>query len=241
MTNHLQDWFHESCLNLRKREISDGPKVEGDGKPQTEAGGPDDEEDEEADCLIPSETYDSLVCGACVRKHPLLTRKAGTPGWMIIEPDPVTGEMKVTGRSGDEPRPAAKEEVKEDGAPAADIKSQKREAEDGDIDRPGKKVKVEEESQPMDLQAGDVEPASESAKLKGHGDVFLAEGVRERLKAELDVSASKPRTAYRLTLFSRPRSPACRSHWKTRRSTSLHGMILQVCPVRPFCALNLAD
>src|ERR1700733_14774419 len=74
-----QDWFHESCLHLRARTTVGSHPQNQDAKDEDDD---DDDEDEENDpnlFLKPSE-YESLICGACVRKSPVLSRWAGTPG-----------------------------------------------------------------------------------------------------------------------------------------------------------------
>lgn len=78
-----EDWLHESCLNLQPRRTQPV----------------DDDEDEEALCLIPSESYDALVCAECVTGCPLLMERAGMQGWMIVEPSPEGTGFIVVGRS----------------------------------------------------------------------------------------------------------------------------------------------
>lgn len=143
------------------------------------------------DCLIPSESYDSLVCGACVRKHPLLARKAGMPGWMIIEPDAASGEMKVIGRLSDGADPDARDKAKKEDPSPEESRPQKREAEEDGAERPGKRAKPEEPGGSSDTRSSEASSATEQHSTpRGHGDVFLADGIRERLKTELDVSFS---------------------------------------------------
>lgn len=76
-----QDWFHESCLHLRARATS-GSRTEIQDV-QDEDIGEEDEENDPNLILKPSE-YESLVCGTCVRKSPLLSRWAGTPGARML-------------------------------------------------------------------------------------------------------------------------------------------------------------
>lgn len=138
--------------------------------------------------MIRSDTYDCLVCAACVRSHPLLSARAGTEGWMMIEPDE-QGVWGVVGRPG---------------APAPAESGLKRAAEDepnGDDEK--KRVKLDGDAaddgthtqdQPQTPVDGDAlakkeETAAPDAvwRWKGKGDVFLADGVRDQLKSELDV------------------------------------------------------
>jgi len=164
--------------------------------------------------LIPSDSYDGLICSACVKGNDYLKDKGGEEGWMIIEPD---GDgFKVVGRPGIE----VGDEAKDTGA--------KREREE-DLDGENKRVKLDDqegEDQPNPLlESGAVngadspreegrietkpsEPTLSSTTPKGKGDIFLAEGVRERLASTLDVSP--PPQVLRMTDIRR--KPSHHSH-----------------------------
>ncbi len=179
-----QDWYHESCLNLRPLIL---PKQE---------NGEDDGEDEDEAVLIPSDTYDGLICATCVREHPLLRERTGEDGWMMIEPSEgglgwrvvgrrelVGGEIQEVMKAGkQEEEDIVKEEVKEEKADGTGLPNGlKRSAEEEETEESAKKprlngLKVKEET------AGEA--------LKGAGDVFLAYGIRDQLKASLDVSCT---------------------------------------------------
>jgi E3 ubiquitin-protein ligase UBR7 len=139
----------------------------------------DDEGDDDEDktMLIPSDTYDGLVCAACIRSNPYLTMKAGTQGWMIIEPsESVASAFEVIGR---------------DGVNTAEERNEaKRKEREADEEVPGKKAKVEN-GESKAVPASPLENVSQKEVnprgWKGKGDVFLAEGIRESLKATLDV------------------------------------------------------
>lgn len=185
MLTPRQDWYHESCLNLRK----------GGAQPE------EDDDDDEAKVLIPSDSYDGLLCAACVNTSEYVTSKAGRDGWMTIEPD---GEgYKVVGRL---VAPISGET--ETGA--------KRERPDEPLS-PNKKAKIERENGDMTINAqtgakADAETETTNAG-KGKGDVFLAHGIRERLQDELDVSNPSFRTV-RLPSADIKRHkplPSCRS------------------------------
>jgi E3 ubiquitin-protein ligase UBR7 len=129
----------------------------------------EDDEDEEKDVLIPSESYDGLICAACVDGHPLLKEHAGKPGWMVIEPTD-TGSYEVMGRLDTAQRDT---EGKEAGKAEDDMPTLgKRPAEDDLTSDGAKRARVGEET---------------SKSLQGKRDVFLAHGIREQLESTLSV------------------------------------------------------
>ncbi|ORY33721.1 hypothetical protein BCR39DRAFT_265315 [Naematelia encephala] len=217
-----EDWYHESCLNLASR------------KPVKEVQeGEDEDEDEEKDVLIPSDSYDGLLCARCAEGCEIAKCCRGKDGWMTIEPkEGEGGGWVVRGRK------ETKEENIEDSKDKKDIngsevKSEdprgapvgvassveidtakvelgiKRVAEDTVEDKGVKKIKIEDNSstakdvkptdsqdvKPTDSQdvkamdSKDVKPTDskdvKSTELKGAGDIFLADGIRERLKSTL--------------------------------------------------------
>ncbi|KAF8625682.1 hypothetical protein AX15_005257 [Amanita polypyramis BW_CC] len=105
-----EDWFHESCCNLRERPLSREPTpVPGDESNQTE----DNASDASLDlppALLTASDYGSFVCGACASKSKLLRRWAGTPGVIMVIRDsseqpwrPLEAEqMEFTNRDGTE-------------------------------------------------------------------------------------------------------------------------------------------
>lgn len=171
-----EDWFHESCLNLQPRREPTEVLQE-------------DEEDEEADCLIPSDSYDGLICAACTKLHPLLLERAGVNGWMVIEPGEQENEWRVVGKA---------------------AAGGKRPA-DEDSDSQAKRARVDDEAAPIS-QPGEVagshpqedearaaaatepaeppQPTPSASSRKGAGDIFLGHGIREKLKAELDIATA---------------------------------------------------
>jgi len=152
--------------------------------------------------LIPSDSYDGLICSACVMGNDYLKEKGGEEGWMIIEPD---GDgYKVV----DRPRSEVGDQAKDTG-----VKREREEESDGE----NKRLKLdaqEGKDQPTPLsdssavtgtdlsqEAGWVEtkpsePTASTMKIKGKGDIFLADGLRDKLASTLDVS-SLPQAAVR--------------------------------------------
>lgn len=207
-----EDWFHESCLNLRpslpgsnaditsQTETPARAQIEDDApseaKPDPEKINEDDEDDEEV--LIKSDTYDGLICAACVSSHDYLRSQAGRTGWMVIEPK--DGGWEVLGRP-DGQAPSLRS------SSAADVKEANGTDRSAGTDIPLISVKAgvnakrsieevspseaEPSASPVDKKAKKEDHPTESLALlvlRGKGDVFLADGVRERLKATLPVS-----------------------------------------------------
>jgi E3 ubiquitin-protein ligase UBR7 len=139
--------------------------------------------------LIPSDTYDGLICLACVEGNQYLKEQRGKPGWMTIVPG--GGTYRVIGR------PETSSAATETG-----VKRERADEEDGQ----SKRVKLDEEEAASN-KAEDTESSHQRVKEtrdrsrsastpsevpRGKGDIFLADGIREKLQAELDVS-SPPR------------------------------------------------
>ncbi|KAF9508525.1 hypothetical protein BS47DRAFT_1373660 [Hydnum rufescens UP504] len=91
-----EDWYHESCLHLRDK---------------LSANEQDEESDEEDPALLvqPS-SYESFICGSCVRKSAVLKKWAGTPGVQMIIWDEGQEKWSVLGETMPKP-PDADEEV----------------------------------------------------------------------------------------------------------------------------------
>ena len=147
-----------------------------------------DDEDEEKDVLIPSETYDGLICAACVNQHPLLVEHAGSEGWMIIEPD-INGGFEVVGR----PMPLSSKDPVDKGSDLEEIR--------GDADREQEQVSSPTTGDTRKRSAGDadvesnkrarqelqVPPTAVKRECQGKGDIFLAHGIRSVLQTTLPV------------------------------------------------------
>ncbi|BEJ14368.1 hypothetical protein CspHIS471_0401350 [Cutaneotrichosporon sp. HIS471] len=186
-----EDWFHESCLNLAPR------------KP--ERAEPLDEDEEESDSLLPSDSYDGLLCVACAA-HPFVNARKGKEGWMVIVPQ---GEgWVVEGRKAEDAKEDGKaEEVKVEGEAKADADAEapaslKRKSEDDGL--VAKRARVDDMTPLLVAETITAELTSEPSKSAAKptdgstatqvpatrlrtsaGDVFLAHGIREHLKATL--------------------------------------------------------
>ncbi|KAF8587623.1 hypothetical protein K439DRAFT_1385634 [Ramaria rubella] len=80
-----EDWYHESCLNLRtrpnERPVSpDAPAHEPTDTAEVDSNASNDLPSP----LLPSSTYDSFICGSCVLANDTLRGWAGTKGIMMV-------------------------------------------------------------------------------------------------------------------------------------------------------------
>ncbi|RPD65493.1 hypothetical protein L226DRAFT_479852 [Lentinus tigrinus ALCF2SS1-7] len=201
-----EDWFHESCLNLRERPPSRAPT------PEAEA--PVDDGASEASSsglpppLIRASDYDALVCSACVRQIDALRKIAGTPGalmvvrptdspaepWSIIGKDEVKESVSVDieptdGNATNEvtQQPAAGEKRERSWSVTEEHQAKKaRVFPDVEFDppclAPVQDPRVRELLECLDLPSQKVEDvdATKVDRYHGAGDVFLTEGWRDR-------------------------------------------------------------
>lgn len=123
-----EDWFHESCLNLRTRPRARDEDAKGEPDPTTpqnlasaindnndniatSANDPSAEEAEDNDsecsndlppCLLPASKYDTFICGTCVLANATLRRWAGAAGIMMVYSDGLdSNDVPVPGVEGD--------------------------------------------------------------------------------------------------------------------------------------------
>jgi E3 ubiquitin-protein ligase UBR7 len=88
-----QDWYHESCCNLRDRPSS--------REPTPVATEPQDDNASEASSsglpppLISGDDYESFVCAACAFSQHLVQTYAGTPGAVIVVRDSPTDPWRM--------------------------------------------------------------------------------------------------------------------------------------------------
>ncbi|WWC90124.1 uncharacterized protein L201_005057 [Kwoniella dendrophila CBS 6074] len=212
-----EDWFHETCLNLRPTLSPSIPSqsVQASMQDATDTNAGEDEDDEESAVLIKSDTYDGLICAACVKDNGYLRKQAGKEGWMIIEPVNSQGGWKVIGQQSEtSPTSLQNPEV----APVSQGGlTGKRKVEDADSEESkgenedSKRIKLENGlSTPITatneatitlpsistkgLTENDEKTDFSEWKWKGRGDIFLANGIRDKLVNELDekTTASLP-------------------------------------------------
>jgi E3 ubiquitin-protein ligase UBR7 len=100
-----QDWFHESCLNLRSRPPSRFPSPELSKEDnciaeveQDDASRSDTSLSGLPPPLITAEDYDALVCRSCVSRIPILEAWAGTPGVAMVVRESPDSSWKIIGR-----------------------------------------------------------------------------------------------------------------------------------------------
>ncbi|KAH9050187.1 hypothetical protein EDB84DRAFT_1449596 [Lactarius hengduanensis] len=99
-----EDWYHESCLNLRARPPSRHPSQEpSNGDDEVAEVEQDDTSCSDASSsglplpLITAEDYDTLVCRSCVSKIPILQAWAGTPGIAVVVREDPDSSWNVLG------------------------------------------------------------------------------------------------------------------------------------------------
>ncbi|KAF8600969.1 hypothetical protein BDV93DRAFT_400053, partial [Ceratobasidium sp. AG-I] len=198
-----EDWFHESCLNLRER-VPPHPSTALNPSPALET--PDDGSDHTSvysdtdlpPALLPGDSYDALICGSCVVQNPTLVRYAGTPGVRMVVPAP-SGEGFVV--IGDDIKEEVEVDVGGGGDEMLGAVGTKRRAEDDDVNPPTKRPRAspnpgDDSSKPSASTSASTclaPPINEAAQnvfnaLKastsdsklGHGDIFLSAGWRDR-------------------------------------------------------------
>lgn len=194
-----QDWFHESCLNLRERP-SERPL-----SPEEHADADDDASSASSDlppALLTADDYDALICGACVRRIPILRRCAGTPGVLMVVRDASEQPWRVIGKEENIQDSVTVDVAEEAKPPEADVGGKRaRSPEDTEIptakrprvstDPPrfppclapsenpiAQKVVSSTSEQTTNGDADQSATTSEPSSVGG--DVFLTEGWRER-------------------------------------------------------------
>ncbi|KAI0635177.1 hypothetical protein C8Q77DRAFT_1053681 [Trametes polyzona] len=204
-----EDWFHESCLNLRERPSSREPT------PAAEPAGDDGASDASSSGLPPplvrADDYDALICSSCVRRIDAVRRVAGTPGALMVVRSTEDEPWSIIGK--EEPKEVAQVDIEgRDEKPAPDTPSspavgEKRERSPAKEQEPeAKRARVSPEpssaspsspclAPPQDPRVSGLltkldgnspaedagEPAvNGSDRYLGAGDVFLTEGWRDR-------------------------------------------------------------
>ncbi|KAM5537097.1 hypothetical protein V8D89_009243 [Ganoderma adspersum] len=199
-----EDWFHESCLNLRERPPSREPTPEhpvDDGASDASSSGLPPP-------LVRADDYDGLVCSDCVRKIEALRKIAGTPGALMVvrssegEPWRVIGVEETDSARVDIEGKGAGVKGKDEEIPSTGVKRE-RESSVG-VEPSAKRARVSPDAQsapclapPRDRRVNallfaldnssnqdsaqkEEESLEQPEKFLGAGDVFLTEGWRDR-------------------------------------------------------------
>ncbi|KAH8823364.1 hypothetical protein DL96DRAFT_1617386 [Flagelloscypha sp. PMI_526] len=178
-----EDWFHESCCNLRERPSSREPTP----APPKEAEQQNEGDDAASEAsssglpppLISGDDYESFICGECVSNIPILKDYAGQPGYIIVVRDSPDDPWKIL--EGSQP-PATNEDADVDVVSIGRKRS--RSPSSGELEAPdAKRAKLEDGAsgckKPVrNSTAQEILAASD--KSLGAGDVFLTEGFREK-------------------------------------------------------------
>ncbi|TFY54048.1 hypothetical protein EVJ58_g9091 [Rhodofomes roseus] len=190
-----EDWFHESCLNLRERPPERASTPEDHNAASTDedhnaASTEDDASDASDDlplALITADDYDSFVCGACVRGIPTLRQYAGTPGALMVVRDAPGQPWKIIGREESTDGSATVEVTEGTETEESDVGEKRARSADEEEVPSAKRPRVSTEplasppclAPPANPVAQKTLDSSSSEDL-GAGDVFLTEGWRER-------------------------------------------------------------
>ncbi|EGN94427.1 hypothetical protein SERLA73DRAFT_114653 [Serpula lacrymans var. lacrymans S7.3] len=191
-----EDWFHESCLNLRERPSSREPSPE--PATNTEA---QDEDDGLSDAsspnlpppLISASDYDSFICSSCVSSIDTLKRYAGTPGVLMVVRDEDTAPWKMIGghSTDDTLENGSSLDVDDTGSTSASVGTKRPRSASLSNDSVTKKPRTSPSpalptsclAPPCNPVATKVFEGRTSTNIDsslGTGDIFLTEGWRER-------------------------------------------------------------
>ncbi|KAH8103375.1 hypothetical protein BXZ70DRAFT_725530 [Cristinia sonorae] len=191
-----EDWFHESCLNLRDRPSSRDPTPQPAAEAIQEV---DDDAASDASSsglpppLISGTSYDALVCRDCVKGIPTLKRYAGTPGALMVIRDSASDPWRVVGEEvlaetlrdvevtdGDAHAATAGTKRPRSGS-LDEVVQAKRPKEDTVQSETTKTSSLCLAPAPNDIVRDIVSSLDDSVHSpRGAGDVFLTEGWRER-------------------------------------------------------------
>ncbi|EJD40781.1 hypothetical protein AURDEDRAFT_69651 [Auricularia subglabra TFB-10046 SS5] len=109
-----EDWFHESCLNLRERVPPATGTTPPREVPQRPENAEDDDDDDVQSCasdpdlppaLLARDDYDALICGACARNMPFIQRYAGTSNFLLVTRADESSPWTVLGREAEVIKP----------------------------------------------------------------------------------------------------------------------------------------
>ncbi|KAK0495677.1 hypothetical protein EDD18DRAFT_1170331 [Armillaria luteobubalina] len=177
-----EDWFHESCCNLRERPDTEVIQSTNETGPQAHSqpqngdiddGASDASSSDLPPPLIRASDYDSFVCASCVRKIPTLSRYAGTGGCLVVIRDDVSAPWRVVTSTEDE---TAEVDVSVGSKRALSPSAEEPEA---------KRARTEVSNSKSPCLAPPINPVAQriltvSDPDLGTGDVFLTEDFRGR-------------------------------------------------------------
>jgi len=187
-----EDWFHESCLNLREQPP---PRAASPDPPDTSVTHDDGRSDASSSGLPPplisADDYDVFVCYACVGKIGTLRRYAGTEGAIMVVRDGEQGSWRrLEGESlGTSPESPDNSLVDVDDPQPSTIKRPRSRSSSQDNGREPKRPRTSASSTCLAPAVNPIAAAildSQSCNIKaspssqGAGDVFLTKGWRER-------------------------------------------------------------
>ncbi|KAI4525263.1 hypothetical protein K525DRAFT_191949 [Schizophyllum commune Loenen D] len=108
-----EDWFHESCCNLRERPPPRGsttppetvapeptssvPSTTASASPSNDDTASDNSDDDLPPALLTPDDYEAFVCGACVQRIEVLKRYAGSAEAVMVGRGKGGGWMRVDG------------------------------------------------------------------------------------------------------------------------------------------------
>ncbi|KAF9044413.1 hypothetical protein BJ165DRAFT_1347432 [Panaeolus papilionaceus] len=195
-----EDWFHESCCNLRERPSSRectpvSPRKSGVALDPDETTVQDDAASDTSSSglpppLISGEEYESFICGQCVSKSALLQRWAGTCDTiMVVRDSPDDPWRRLNCMDVDDQRPIEVDDTQE----ATSRAGTKRPLSPSALEEPdAKRVKPSHEdtmgfttclTPPQHPLAKHILSSLDNANAVsalGAGDLFLTSGFRDR-------------------------------------------------------------
>ncbi|KAH7922543.1 hypothetical protein BV22DRAFT_1094441 [Leucogyrophana mollusca] len=202
-----EDWFHESCLNLRERPPSretspEIPNIDArDNSSGAHRHAQDTVDDAHSDAsssglpppLIYADDYESLVCASCVGSIDILRQYAGTKGtimvvrdraeapWRVLDGDsPVTSDTKSALDVDDSSAAAGFKRSRSSSTSHTDAPDAKKPRASPSLSSPCLAPPLVAVAQAV-LSARKLRAAeSNVAGSLGEGDVFLTEGWRQR-------------------------------------------------------------
>ncbi|KAK7436687.1 hypothetical protein VKT23_018942 [Stygiomarasmius scandens] len=179
-----EDWFHESCCNLRERPSSRESSPE--WKDRNE---PNQENDDDALSTISSSglpppligpsDYDAFICSHCVSKNAVLQRWAGTPDCLMVIRDTSSSPWRVLRSDEEEKDIDVTAGVKRPCSPSSDSVHSKRPRLSPSASTPTQCLAPPQNSTAQRI-LGNVMDSEKPESTLGTGDIFLKEGFRNR-------------------------------------------------------------